>query len=273
MSSPSSISTFNALHLGDNLVHLHFLRKLAQRYPEIHFTHGAPDEHLAQLYPLWHDLPNLTVQSIALTGQGAINAWCGAGGWWYQQPSTHNWCATYLRWLDHLAKEMGLDNPIRETHELLFDYPTLKAHGKCDPVWDFLIVNSQPMSGQWGGYSAEGFQNLAGWLHYQGKRVLTTSPTGLAEIACTKHGISGLFTNMESAPLDVTQIGFLSQICRCIIGCVTGPMWPCLNIWNADTVKLRIHLQDREHVNMAPNTTHANSLTLVPEILRDRGLL
>ncbi len=245
------ISTFNALHLGDNLVHLHFLRKLAQRYPEIHFTHGAPDEHLAQLYPLWHDLPNLTVQSIALTGQGAINAWCGAGGWWYQQPTSSNWCATYLRWLDHLARLMGLDNPIRETHEMLFDYPALKHPEPLEPEFDFLIVNSPPQSGQWSGYSEKAFNGLIEALCMADKTFVTTSPR-----RC-----------------DITRIGQFSQHARCIIGCVTGPMWPCLNIWNADTIKLRIHLQDREHVNMAPNTTHCNSLSLVPEILKDRGLL
>ena len=58
-------------------------RKLAQRYPDIAFVHGAPDEHLGQLYSLWQALPNLTVKSIAEVGQGAINAWRGGDGHWY----------------------------------------------------------------------------------------------------------------------------------------------------------------------------------------------
>ena len=140
-----TISTFNALHLGDNLVHLHFLRALAKAHPEIHFIHGAPDQHLAQLYPVWQDQPNLTVQSIALTGQGAINGWCGAGDWWYQQPSTQNWCAAMLRWQDHLARLMGLDNPIRTVSDMLFDYPALRAPVADGGDHPILIINSPPL--------------------------------------------------------------------------------------------------------------------------------
>lgn len=257
-----TVSTFNALHLGDNLVHVHFLRALAKRYPEIHFIHGAPDHHLAQLYPVWQDLENLTVKSIAEVGQGAINAWCGADGWWYHQPTTQNWCATYLRWLDHLSRLMGLDNPIRTVEDLLFDYPALKAPPYDGGLSNILVVNSPPMSGQWGGFSNEGFDALIRQLYNAGHFIVTTSPSLIEGIACTRD-----------QSMDVTAIGRLSQRCLVIIGCVTGPMWPCLNVWNADTVNLRIHLQDREHVTMCANTTHANHLSLVPELLRDCGLL
>src|SRR4051794_16118731 len=130
-----TVSTFNALHLGDNLVHLHFLRKLAQAYPEIHFTHGAPDQHLAQLHPLVADLapasgsepsPNkgsLSLVPIGQVGQGAINAWRGAGGWFYQQPDCHDFFAIHRRWFRHLAQLMGLESPIHCAADMLFDYP------------------------------------------------------------------------------------------------------------------------------------------------------
>jgi hypothetical protein len=256
-----TISTFNALHLGDNLVHLHFLRKLAQAYPEINFTHGAPEQHLAQLHPLAADLPNLELTNIGITALGAINAWCGAGSWWYQQPTTQDWCGTYIRWLDHLARLMGLDNPIRETRDLLFDYPKLQDSPFYSYLrWDFLVVNAQPMSGQWHGYSREGFDQLVANLRSAGKSVLTTE-------------------QLRVEGQSITDVGRVSQIANCIIGCVTGPMWPCLNVWNSALSApprepvFRIHLQDREHVNMAPNTTHANCLSLVPEILKDRGLI
>lgn len=266
--SAKRVSTFNALHLGDNLIHLHFLRKLAAKYPEIHFTHGAPDEHLAQLYPVWSDLPNLTVKSIAEVGQGAINAWRGAGGWWYQQPNRNDFVAVHLDWFRHLAHVMGLESPIHCARDMLFDYPALRAQrsedrGQKSERIDFLIVNSAPNSGQWGGYDAAGFSYLANSLLPYGS-VITTAPTGLG-IPCTQ--------TMFAHAMDVTDIGKLSQRARCIIGTVTGPMWPTLNIWSADTVALRVHLLDTERVDLAPNTVHANSLSLVPEILKDRCLL
>ena len=260
-----TISTFNALHLGDNLVHLHFLRKLAQAYPEIHFTHGAPDEHLAQLYPLWQDLGNLTVKSIAEVGQGAINAWRGAGGHWYSHPQRNDFAAYHLEWFRHLAKTMGLTSPLHYARDLLFDYPELRnaLAPLAGQAWDFLLVNSAPQSGQWSGYSGQGFTDLAQRLRHQSKKVISTRPTGVPGVPCTMD-VDG----------DITHIGHVSQISRCIIGCVTGPMWPCLNIWNADTVALRVHILDQERVDHVPErTAHCNSLSLVPEILKDRGLL
>ncbi len=262
-----SISTFNALHLGDNLVHLHFLRKLAQKYPEIHFTHGAPDEHLAQLYPLWQDLPNLTVKSIAEVGQGSINAWRGAGGHWYAHPQRNDFVAYHLDWFRHLARLMGLESPIHCARDLLFDYPAMKRmDGVCihlNEHYDFLLVNSQPKSGQWSGYDPHEFDRLAHALRNAGHRVITT------------HPVSGsVINNTQFFRHDITAIGQLAQRIPCIIGCVTGPMWPCLNIWNADTVALRVHLLDQERVDYLPDrTVHCNDISRVPDILRTCGLL
>jgi hypothetical protein len=263
-----TISTFNALHLGDNLVHLHFLRKLAQAYPEIHFIHGAQDHHLAQLYPVWQDLENLTVKSIGEVGQGAINGWRGAGGHWYAHPQRNDFVAYHLDWFRHLARAMGLESPIHCARDMLFDYPGLRR-GANDPEQaqrvegaplDFLIVNSPPASGQWQGFDSAGFARLAHQLaeHHS---VITTAP--VEDISCT-----------QDVGFEITHIGMVAQRARCIIGCVTGPMWPCLNIWNADTVALRVHLLDQERVDYIPErTVHCNSLSLVPEILKDRGLL
>jgi hypothetical protein len=255
-----TISTFNALHLGDNLVHLHFLRKMAQAYPEIHFIHGAQDHHLAQLYPVWQDLENLTVKSIAEVGQGSINAWRGAGGHWYAHPQRNDFVAYHLDWFRHLARTMGLESPIHCGRDMLFDYPALRPPQLRYPL-DFLIINSPPSSGQWQGFDGAGFARLARSLAEK-YSVLTTAPCG-GNIGCTQD-VGG----------DITHIGMVSHRARCIIGCVTGPMWPCLNQWNADTVALRVHLLDQERVDYIPErTVHCNSLSLVPEILRDRGLL
>lgn len=259
-----SITTFNALHLGDNLVHLHFLRALARRHPDIHFTHGAHDSLLAQLYPVWSDVDNLTVKSIGEVGQGAINAWRGAGGHWYGHPQQNDFVAYHLDWFRHLARAMGLESPFHCARDLLFDYPALRnGLRQNQPPLDFLVINSSPQSGQWRGFSQHDFETLVASLFASGKSVITTRPTSTPGVASTS-AVEG----------DITFIGQVSQRARCIIGCVTGPMWPCLNVWNADTVALRVHLLDHERVDYVPeHTVHCNSLSLVPELLRDRGLL
>lgn len=259
-----TISTFNALHLGDNLVHLHFLRALAREHPDIHFVHGAHDSLLAQLYPVWSDVQNLTVESIGLVGQGAINAWRGAGGHWYGHPQQNDFVAYHLDWFRHLAHAMGFTSPFTCARDFLFDYPELenKIPQTAGPL-DFLVINSPPRSGQWAAFSHHDFEDLVRRLRAAGRSVITTLPTSVREVPCTAD-VNG----------DVTHIGRVAQRARCIIGCVTGPMWPCLNVWNADTVALRVHLLDRERVDYVPeHTVHCNSLALVPELLSERGLL
>lgn len=260
-----TIATFNAYHLGDNLLHLHFLRKMAAAYPEIYFTHRSHPAHQSQLLPLVMNLPNLSLNP-ALPNPEEINAWRGAENWFYRQPDTHDFLQINLRWFALLAEKMGLESPIRCARDLLFDYPALApevaAGVPACRSYDFLIVNSPPNSNQWQGFSADGFSSLACLLWNEGHEVITTAPIAPG----------GLLPCTQDQKLDVTAIGRLSQSVRCIIGCVTGPMWPTLNIW-AKPETLRIHLLDTERVELTPNTVHTNSLTLVPEILRDRGLI
>jgi hypothetical protein len=264
------IATFNALHLGDNLVHLHFLRALARRHPDIHFTHGAPAEHLGQLDPLVVGLPNLQLVDIGDVGQGAINAWRGAGGHWYAHPQRLDFVAYHLAWFRHLAGQMQLETPFHCAADLLFDYPALSPSLSAYVLkpTTFLLVNSVPQSGQWSGYNLAAWAYLAAQLIRAGHTVTTTQPLQLA-------GYPGPLPCTRDAPLSVTGIGRFShsEHVRCIIGCVTGPMWPTLNIYNCHRVH-RIHLLDHERVDLIPeHTVHTNSLSLVPELLRDRGLL
>jgi hypothetical protein len=257
-----TLHTFNAFHLGDNLLHLHFLRRLAAAYPQIEFRHTTQPAHHAQLLPLVADLPQITLEAdFATLPAGALNAWRGAGGWFYAQPDPWDFLQIHLRWFRHLAAQMGLESPIACARDLLFDYPALQAPPADGGLERVLVVNSPPRSGQWQGFDHSAFDRLIAQLDAAGHNVVTTSPSLLPHIPCT-----------QAQQMDVTAIGRLSQRCPVILGCVTGPMWPTLNIW-ASPATLRIHLLDTERVELTPNTLHTNSLSLVPEILQDRGLL
>jgi hypothetical protein len=259
-----TISTFNALHLGDNLVHLHFLRKLALAYPEINFRHGAPEQHLAQLHPLAADLPNLELTDISVTALGALNAWRGVENHWYQHHDRLDFARYHVHaWFPVLAQRMGgLRSPFTRPEDMLFDYPALESEAPgASETKRILIVNCPPMSGQWAGYNSEQMNQLAALLWSEGHAVVSVMPTGIPEIPSTIE-----------QKLDVTAIGRFATHADVIIGCVTGPMWPCLNVWNAAR-PLRIHLLDTENVTFCGNTVHANSTALVPEILKDHGFL
>ena len=261
------ISTFNAYHLGDNLLALHYLRAQAKAHPELHFAHAAAETYLPQLAPLTVDLPNLSLSALHEQRSNAvpppINTWLGADGWFYGQPDRHDFVAVYLRHFARLSAALGLPSPFTTARDLLFDYPALEMPPADGGVARLLVVNSPPQSGQFQSFSHDGFDRVIALLDAAGHNVITTSPSLIADIPCT-----------QAQRMDVTAIGRLAQRCTAIIGVPTGPMWPTFNVWNADTTPLRLLLLDTERVEILPeHTVHANHLSLVPELLKERGLL
>lgn len=254
------IKTFNAFHLGDNLVTLHFLRAIARAHPHETFQHCCSSCYLPQLVEVVRDLPNLTVSALDECADG-VNTWCGTDGWWYHQPDTDSWATTYLRWLGIVATRIGKPMPFTQPADLLFDYPAL-LHPSPSGFHSILVVNSPPLSGQFQGYSNDGFDRIIRLLYSAGHHVVTTSPSLISDVPCTRD---------QNA--TITTIGRFSQTCRAIVGVATGPMWTTWNIWNRTLINPRIILSDRERVDIAPNTIHCNSLTLVPELLKENGLL
>ena len=61
------ISTFNEYHLGDQLIHLNWLRKVAIANGERHFSHHCRPEHLEKIRPLVCDVPNISLSGIEAT--------------------------------------------------------------------------------------------------------------------------------------------------------------------------------------------------------------
>jgi hypothetical protein len=258
-------ATYNAYHLGDNLLTLHYLRGLAKAYPVFHFTHAAPATYLGQLAPLAADLPNLSLSALhdSPPPPTAHNAGLGADGWFYGQPDRHDFVAIYLRHFRRLSQALGLPSPFTKARDLLFDYPALQMPAADGGVARILVVNSPPQSGQFQSFSHDGFDRVIALLDAAGHNVITTSPSLIADIPCT-----------QAQRMDVTAIGRLAQRCTAIIGVPTGPLWPTFNVWNADTIKTRILLLDTERVDILPeHTMHANHLSLVPELLQTAGLL
>jgi len=268
------VSTFNAYHLGDNFFSLHYLRAQAKAYPEIHFTHAAPATYLTQLAPLTADLPNLSLSDLSsststspLQRAPRLDTWLGASGWFYHQPDRHDFVAIYHRHFANLSRSLGLACPFAgaDPRDLLFDYPALAPRTQAyTGLRGILVVNSAPQSGQFQSFSHEGFDRIIALLHAAGHTVYTTAPSRTPDALCT--------LDLGSSVTDIGRLS--SDHVDAIIGVPTGPLWPTFNIWNADTIKTRILLLDTERVDILPeHTVHANHLSLVPEILKDRGLL
>lgn len=258
--------TFCSLRLGDNLAALLLVRRLAKNHPDHSFVHYARRIYHDWLREVVEDLPNIALMALPDNAPwdyampGAVDTWKGAGNHWYAHPNRAEYVAYFIEWYGLIAAALGLESPIRTKEDFLFDYPALQKETPCSWEYDFLVVNHRPMSGQYADFSPMAMDGLCDALAKAGHKIITTQPSGLHR--CTgEHG------------LTATGIGNVSIRAKHIVMVSTGPSWPTFNIWNRDSVKLRIVLLDSERVNIAPNTEHCASVEAARAVLVRRNLL
>jgi len=237
------IHTYNEYHLGDQLVHLNYLRKVCEENPHLEFTHHCNAKHHGQLRPLLEGVA-IELQDL-YTPPGAINAWIGHANFFYEHPHRADWVQFHLAWFERLSSVLEVPNPIACREDLLFDYPELK--GLATPHYDYLIINSPPQSGQLPDYHPDFFIKMAQNLKNEGKSVITTMPTGVCE-------------NTLDMGFTVTDIGALSRNVDHIVGVATGPMWTTFNIFNLNNVLSRTFYCAHQTVNLTDNTSTKHSL-------------
>lgn len=284
-----TIHTHNEFHLGDNFVHLHFLRGMARLYPGFQFVHAAHECHLKQLGAIVVDLPAIRLIRLEDKSPASIDSWKNAGGYFGNHPLRDDWCAYHLDWFSHLAELLwpgGLLSPFTRNEDLLFDYPALSRDWVVDgkhwwelvaaelrallalrkDVWlfDYLVVNSRPCSGQLMAYDSVDYMDpLLRDLVAKGKTVLVTQPTEVPGVRCTQEWGCSL-----------TEIGLLSTYCRHHVMVSTGPSWPCLNKWNYpyEQGSVRVLMLEREFLNF-PGLTRCGTREEVMGHLLAKGAL
>lgn len=279
--------TYNEFHLGDNIVHLHFLRAIAEAHPEHCFIHAVHECHIKQLDEVIDDVGNILLITLEQRDKYAPphcwhNTWKNADNFWERHPLRHDWVGFHLSWFAYLSHKMGLRCPMNDAKDFLFDYPALLAEGhretehltpalspsdaEREKEFDFLIINSQPCSGQLKPYDGPYyFEPLVMALLAKGYRVLTTDPV---------PGVTGGST--RGLGLSITGVGTISRRCKHIIAVATGPLWPCLNIWNTKTpiIILLDHVLGEENLSgLGENITQVKSREAVLEILKAKNLI
>jgi hypothetical protein len=260
--------THNGYHLGDNLVHLNFLRKVALAHPDRQFVHAAQWQYEKQLKDVISDVPNIKLEHFGyMTPALSIDSWRGAGGFWYNHEHRNDFVKFHTDfWFPYLASQMGVDNPIQSAKDMLFDYPTILhgLNGKFPNGCDVLVINSPPGSGQFSGYNGYALAELASAISANGFKVVATAelPSHIVNVETT-----------VKAGLTATQIGSLSIHCHSILMVSTGPSWSTFNIWNQDTVLNRIILLDSERVWLSPNTIHCSNIAEAGNVLKESGLI
>lgn len=228
------IETYNTTHLGDNLIHLNYLRRL-----KLPCRHYCEPEYIEQLQPLTENTSIELVDIKHKTAQ-AQDSWSNKLNWLAKQPARQDWATFHQRWFQLLSQELMVNNPIMTHDDLLFDYPKLTAK-KFKP-FDYLIINSPPRSGQFPNFSLDRFKLKVEQLQDQGYEVWTVEPTGICE-STREHS------------MDVSEIGNLSNYTNNIISVDTGPLWPTFNTTNVKTIESRVIIgMTFKAFSLAPNT-------------------
>jgi len=232
------IHTYNEYHLGDQLIHLQYLRRVCRENPHLEFTHHCNEMYHAQLTPLLEDMP-IGLQGLSIPTT-AVNSWIGYANFFYNHQKRRDWVAFHLDWFSYLSDRLEVNSPMQEADDFLFDYPQL--HCVFADRFDYLLINSPPASGQLPDYTPEYWQNRARNLINDGYKVITTHPTGLCQ------------STLE-ANFDVTAIGSLSKYADHIEAVDTGPLWTTFNIHSKNKVLSRkIYGTTSDTIDLAPNT-------------------
>jgi hypothetical protein len=270
-----TIWTHNHFNLGDNLLFLHLLRSIAKSHPDHWFIHFCNGCHLEPLRDMVTDLPNVMLDSFDARSlwdnikDVSIDTWKNAGagegkpGFWERSQFRWDFSNFYLEHHAWTARRMGFKSPFFIKEHLLFDYPRLEAKG-TECMYDFLIINSEPCSGQFGpmkqhgsGYLDELILDLA-----KEKQVITTSKVG--NLPCTRE-----------KGMNITDIGALSCLCENHLMVASGPMWPTINTHNNHdrSGRMRIALLDNgEQLNL-PEIHQCATVDEARQLLCREGLL
>lgn len=172
------------------------------------------DEYL----PEFSDLligTSIEVFSISTRPEGISEGWIASGmfpDWQYPRDCTEDIMAYVRRYMNLLANA-GHD-VIADADSMLVELPSIQRYVSVLP-FDILAVNADPQSGQAPGWSSSEFDGLIAQLVAKGHRVMATNPTA----ACPWNNYT------------FAQIGALAARSKLIIGCATGPFWPCMNVW------------------------------------------
>ena len=253
-----AMETYCQWHLGDNLLHLHFLRKLSDAYPDIIFHHALNQQYIVQCGELVEDKHNIKLIGLSEAKfNRPIDAWKGAENFFFEHPRKFEFGALYLDFFTRIASKMGLRSPIVEKTGLLFDYPAL-LRNVLPKSYDFLVVNSAPLSEQFKTYSEETFRKIVKAVEARGFSVITTKK------------VEGFDCTMDTG-LSVTGIGNVSLGAHFLVAVCTGAMWPSINAFNNYRHEQKIILNDHETIDFGRNVTMARKMSEVEELVS--GLL
>lgn len=230
---------YNNYHLGDMGYHIHFCNKLILQYPDLMIYNYTKDDYIDELnhhiYPSNKD--NILIKSLKDKPKNSQNCWINRN-WEYEKWRKEifhygNFDFFYIDFYKHLFGELGFESPVNSIDDFLFDHSSIIDFSNDVDNYDFLLINSEPFSGQWF-YSERDFDQLIHHIRNSGYTVITTKKSKVDGIPCTLD-----------YDYSLLQIGSQAIKSKYVIGVHTSPWLYSLNKYSVDNVNLFICLQNQ----------------------------
>jgi hypothetical protein len=209
-----AIKTYIDWHIGDHLIHLNFLRKVAQNNPQTLIYHFVQKKYISEFNFYIGDLNNIKLYPLYLRPWGAVNAWKNYQNAWAKSDINLDFDAFHCMHFQKLSKALRIENPIKGGEDLLFDYSVIKKKNNNYLRYDWMIVNSLPLSSQFS-ESQEKLDYLCLSLSKIGSIITTRKVNG---IPCT-----------TDSNMSLREIANQAEFCARHLMISTGPSWLILN--------------------------------------------
>lgn len=230
-------------HLGDCLLHAHYMRKLVEKNKDIEIDFHLIQKHWDQTKEYIDDIPQIKCLPYDTVPQYHFRGWVGQFG---IPPLPFDLNILRLESYKRLSNLINVECPFSTIDDLLFDHPNLNG-SDLEQKFDVLLINSEPLSNQTS-YNSEDYEKFVNRCVSSGYSIITTKK--IHGIPCT------LDYN-----LSIMGIGRLSTKCRVIVGINTGPLITCLNIWNK--TKKIISIDSNCYLNSFSNVKITHSINNV----------
>lgn len=224
-----TINCINTKHLGDCIQTLHFLTNATEKN-DVFFNFICNPTHHKQLQELLiNHSDKVKLSNYISPGEECIETWVAGYGNYgkINEESIRingylDQATCFLIHWNNVSNIMKIKCPFTIKSDLIFNQQVLSEPCKHETQYDYLFINSQPLSLLYENFNEESVSFLQK-LKVKNKTVITTKK--IEDYPCTlDYGLS------------VVEIGKLAKNVKNVVSVNSGPLHLAMNKWSINTI-------------------------------------